>query len=205
MTLWKTTKIPEFYFSEIEKTLQISHKYVSVSEFIRSAIEEKLLNFKSNKDFLIVKDIVFNEVKIQQIHGIISSKFSADSNKLLNNSINKIIEESLDLDMISFLSKFLFYFAKYHPFEDGNKRTALVAIDAFLRLHNQKLKLKADKVKESEDEVFFWQNSNQQKSLVEIKKFLNKHIIEHKSTYNVDKEFEDAVSENKLLLEKLSR
>src|SRR3989344_7963351 len=93
MTLWRTTKIPEFYFDEIEKALQISHKYVSVSEFIRKAIEEKLLNFKSNKDFLLVKDLVFNEAKIIQIHNLISSKFNVESNKLLNNNIYKIVEE----------------------------------------------------------------------------------------------------------------
>ena len=205
MTLWRTTKIPEFYFDEIEKALQISHKYVSVSEFIRKAIEEKLLNFKSNKDFLLVKDLVFNEAKILQIHQTISSKFNVESNKLLNNSINKIIEESLDIDLTAFLSKFLFNFAKYHPFDDGNKRTALISIDAFLRLNNQKLKLKADKLEETKDEIFFWQNSAQQKKTDEIKRFISKHIEEHKSVFDVDKEIECSIKDNKLILEKLSK
>ena len=205
MTLWRTTKIPEFYFDEIEKALLLSHKYVSVSEFIRKAIEEKLLDFKSNKDFLLVKDIVFNEAKIIQIHNLISSKFNVESNKLLNNNIYKIVEESLDIDLINFLSKFLMNFAKYHPFEDGNKRTALITIDAFLRLNNQKLKLRAEKLKETEDEIFFWQNSNQQKSLNDVKKFISKHIEEHKSTLDTDKEIENSINDNKLMLEKLSK
>ncbi len=205
MTLWKTTKIPEFYFDEIEKALLVSHKYVSVSEFIRTAIEEKLLNFKSNKDFLLIKDIVFNETKIVQIHDLISTKSSVESNKLLNNNINKIIQESLDIDLITFLSKFLQNFAKYHPFEDGNKRTAIITIDVFLRLNSQKLKLKAEKLKETEDEIFFWQNSVQQKSLVDIKKFISKHIEEHNLISDIDKEIKDSVNSNKLLLEKLSK
>src|SRR3989344_258204 len=200
MTLWRTTKIPEFYFDEIEKALLVSHKYVSVSEFIRKAIEEKLLDFKSNKDFLLVKDLVFNEAKIIQIHNLISSKSNVESNKLLNNNIYRIVEESLDMDLINFLSKFLMNFAKYHPFEDGNKRTALITIDAFLRLNNQKLKLRAEKLKETEDEIFFWQNSNQQKSLNDVKKFISKHIEEHKSTLDTDKEIENSINDNKLML-----
>lgn len=207
MTLlkWRTTKIPEYYFHEVENTLAFSQRYVSVSEFIRQAIEEKLSKTRVKKDFLLIKDFVFNESKIKQIHELISTKFKVDSKGLLKKDIKQIIEQSLDIDMIRFLSRFMKNFAKYHPFKDGNKRTLLVAVDSFLRLNNLKLKLRANKDKETEDELFFWQNSNQQRTLDQINKFINKHLEEYKSSNDVDKEIKKSADENKLILEKLSR
>lgn len=207
MTLlnWRTTKIPEYYFIEIERAIASSQRYVSVSEFIRNAIEEKLSNIKISKEFLIIKDLIFNEARIIQIHDIISTKFEIDSKGLLKKDINQIIEKSLDLDMANFLSKFMKNFAKYHPFKDGNKRTLLVAVDAFLRLNNQKLKLKAKKDKETKDEIFFWQNSNQQKTFEQIRRFIDAHLEKYKSSNDADREIEKSINENKLILEKLSK
>jgi len=207
MTLlqWRTTKIPEYYFNEIEKAIALSQRYVSVSEFIRNAIEEKLSDVKVKKDFLLIKDLIFTETRIKQIHKVISTRFRMDSKGLLKKDIKQIIDKSLDIDMINFLSKFMKNFAEYHPFKDGNKRTLLVIVDAFLRLNNLKLKLKARKDKETEDEIFFWQNSNQQKILEQINKFINQHLEKHKSTNDVDKEIKKSIDENKLMLEGLSR
>lgn len=207
MTLqkWRTTKIPEYYFNKIENAITLSQRYVSVSEFIRNAIEEKLSEVRYQKDFLLVKDLIFTEARIKQIHEIISAKFKIDSKGLLKEGIQQIIDKSLDTDMIRFLSKFMQNFAKYHPFKDGNKRTLLVAVDAFLRLNSLKLRLKARKDKETEDEIFFWQNSNQQRTLEQIKKFINKHLEKYKSANDVDEEIEKSIKENKLMLEKLSR
>ena len=166
MTLssWRTTKIPEYYFEEIEKTIALSRRYVSVSEFIRKAIEEKLSKAKTSRDFLLIKDLVFTEARIKQIHEAISGKFRMDSKELMKNNMKQIIDQSLDINMINFLSKFMKKFAEYHPFKDGNKRTLLVTVDAFLRLNSLKLNLKAEKDRETEDEIFFWQNSTQQKT-----------------------------------------
>ena len=205
LTTWRTTKIPEYYFNEIERSISLSQRYVSVSEFIRQAIEEKLAVIKTNNNFLIIKDLVFTEARIKQIHEVISSQFEVDSKELLNENIKLLIERSLDLDLVVFLSKFMKNFAKYHPFKDGNKRTALITVDSFLRLNNFKLKLKAKKDKETPDEIFFWQNSNQQRTLEQIKKFINKHLAKHKSSNDVEKEIKKSIQENKLLLEKLSR
>lgn len=206
MTLnnWKTTKIPEYYFNEIERTLSLTQKYVSVSEFIRQAIEEKLAR-NDPKEFLIIKDLIFTESRIKQIHKIISSEFKVDSKNLLKDNLQMIIDQSLDVNLITFLSKFLQNFAKYHPFKDANKRTALITIDTFLRLNNLKLKLKAKKNTETKDEIFFWQNSNQQKTLAEINKFINKHLEKYQSSNDTEKEIKMSIKENKLMLEKLSR
>jgi len=205
LSTWRTTKIPEYHFEEIEKAIALSKRYVSVSEFIRKAIEEKLSKSKTGKEFLLIKDLIFTEARIEQIHESISNKFRMDSKELLKSNMKQIIDQSLDISMINFLSKFMKKFAEYHPFKDGNKRTLLVAVDAFLRLNGLKLSLKAKKDKETEDEIFFWQNSNQQKTLEQIKKFISQHLEEYKSTDNVEEEIRKSIDENELMLEKLSR
>ena len=205
LSIWRTTKIPEYYFEEIEKAIALSRRYVSVSEFIRKAIEEKLSKVKISKDFLLIKDLIFTEARIKQIHDLISSKFRMDSRELLKNNIKQIIDQSLDINMINFLSKFTKKFAEYHPFKDGNKRTLLVTVDAFLRLNGSKLRLKAKKDKETEDEIFFWQNSTQQRTIEQIKKFIDGHLEEYISSNNIEEEINKSIHENKLMLEKLSR
>ncbi|MBU0979709.1 MAG: Fic family protein [Nanoarchaeota archaeon] len=207
MTLakWRTTKIPEYYFNEIETTISSSQRYVSVSEFIRQAIEEKLSKMKTNTDFLIVKDLIFTTARIKNIHQIICSRFRADSKGLLKEDIQQVIDRSLDIDMITFLSRFTKNFAEYHPFKDGNKRTLLVTVDAFLRMNNLKLKFRAEKNKETEDEIFFWQNSDQQRTLEQIKKFIKTHLDTHKSSHDVGREIKKSIQDNRLILEKLSR
>lgn len=205
MTLWRTTKIPEFYFTEIEKAVAMSKKYVSVSEFIRLAIEELLSKVKPKQDFLLIKDIIFTETRITQIHELIAAGSKMDSTKLLKKDFQQVIDQSLDIDLITFLAKFMQNFAKYHPFEDGNKRTALITVDSFLRLNNLKLKLTAKKAKETADEIFFWQNSAQQRTVDEIKRFIDKHLVDHQSTNDVDNEIAQSIKDNKLMLDRLSR
>lgn len=204
MTSYRTTKIPEFYFNKIEEFIKNSSEFVSVSEFIRIAINEKLSNIdKRDIDFLLIKDIVFNEENILNVH----SKFKVNEKDLLKqNSLRKIIEISLDLNFLNFISKFVYNFAKIHPFNDGNKRTSWILIDIFLRLNNKKLKLDAKKNIETKDEIFIWQNSNNQKRIVQIKEFLSKKIVSYDdNSYDLNKEIEKSIKENKLLLEKLSR
>lgn len=205
LTTWRTTKIPEYYFNEIERIISSTQRYVSASEFIRQAIEEKLSAAKTTKDFLILKDLIFTEARIIQIHQAISSRFKVDSQGLLKKNIRAIADQSLDMDLILFLSKFMKNFAGYHPFKDGNKRTLLVTVDAFLRLNRLKLKLEAKKNQETEDEIFFWQNSNQQRTLEQIKKFIDQHLEKYSPANDVEKEIRKSINENKLMLEKLAR
>ena len=207
MTLskWRTTKIPSYYFNEIEEALTSTHQYVSVSEFIRTAIEEKLEETKTSKNFLLLKDFVFTETRIKQIHEVIAEKFYVDEKGMLKENIHQVIDQSLDINMISFLAKFMKKFAEYHPFNDGNKRTLLITVDIFLRLNGKKLKLQAKKETETEDELFFWHNSTQQKTIEQIKKFIKQHLQEYTSKDDVEKEITLSIEENKMMLEKLSR
>lgn len=202
MTLYRTTKIPEFYFNQIEDYLKNSSEFISVSEFIREAIKEKFKIINNPKDFLLTKDIVFNEEVIQNIH----SQLTVNEKDMLKNiSLRSIIEKSLDLNFLKFLSKFLHNFARIHPFKDGNKRTSWLTIDVFLRINNKKLILKAKKDKETKNEIFIWQNSTNQKTIKEIIEFLTKHIVNYNNnSSDVKIEIKKSIKENKLLLEKLS-
>ena len=90
------------------------------------------------------------------------------------------------------------------PFEDGNKRTAFVCIDSFLRLNNYKLKTNAKKNMATEDEKFFWQNANKQKSKVQIKQFLKEHLTAAKKPDSVEQAIQQSIEENKQLLKNLA-
>ena len=57
----------------------------------------------------------------------------------------------------------------YHPFADGNKRTALVAADVFFRLNGYRL------VPSDEVEPFFWAIARGEKNVNEIHDWLKSH------------------------------
>ena len=201
--IYRTTKIPEVYFERVEQAIRYSREFVSVSEFIRDAIKEKLTSLTREKySFLLLKDLVFNEEFIIATNELLDKK----NNILKEEAIKKAIELSLDADLYRFLAKFLKNFAYLHPFKDGNKRSSWIAVDAFLRLNNKMLSLKADKNKETEDEVFIWQNSSNQKTIDEIMVFLKNRAVAYDDNSNdPSKEREKAIKKNRLLLEKLAR
>jgi death-on-curing protein len=57
----------------------------------------------------------------------------------------------------------------YHPFIDGNKRTALVAADVCLRLNGYRL------IPSEEVEPFFWAIARGEKSIEEIAQWIKSH------------------------------
>jgi len=208
-TVYRTTKIPDYYFSQIEEYLSHTTEFVSVSEFIRESVKEKLSRIR-NVDFdkfLIVKDVVFNEDSIQKVHKeIMGTKDDANVSLLKDVSMQSIVNRSVDMDSLKFLSKILVNFAYVHPFEDGNKRTSWIAVDVFLRLNNKKLDLKAEKTKETDDERFIWHNSTNQKNTEDVMNFLEAHIVGYaNSSEDFDTEVFKSLEENKLLLSKLAR
>ena len=69
---------------------------------------------------------------------------------------------------------------------------------------NQKLERRR-KNKETKDEIFIWENSNNQRNVKDVIDFLKKHIIDYDSSEDVETEIEKSIKENKLLIEKLSR
>jgi Fic family protein len=203
--IYRTTKIPEFYFTQIEDYLLKTDEFVSVSEFIRDSIKEKLQKTNMPEYSLLSKQVVFNEQMLMRIHDIIIQN-NTEKDILKPDMMQSIIDKSSDMDFIKFLSRFLINFAQIHPFEDGNKRTSWIAADVFLRLNNKKLNLKALTDSETDDEIFIWQNSANQKTIAHVFDFLKKHILAYKENSNeLDKEIEKSIKENELLLKKLSR
>lgn len=208
---YRTTKIPAFYFNQIEGYLARSTEFVSVSEFIRDSIKEKLFRIKNEavekRYFLIVKDIVFNEETINKVHEkVMEISQNKETSLLKEVSLQSIVDRSVDIDYVKFLGKFLVHFAYVHPFEDGNKRTSWTLVDVFLRLNNKKLDLKADKSRETKDEIFIWQNSTNQRTEKQVMQFLERRIVDYsENTNDLDKEISKSTKENKILLERLSR
>jgi prophage maintenance system killer protein len=212
MTLiqYRTTKIPASYFNQIEQHLRHASEFVSVSEFIRDSIREKLSRARNmqleQRYFLLVKDLVFNDQRLQMIHKVVMNLGGDTKAGMLKKvSLQNLVDRSLHLDYRLFLARFIVNFAYVHPFEDGNKRTSWTAVDVFLRLNYKKLLLKANKSRETRDETFIWQNSANQKSVEQVVSFLEKHIIDYDSTSDLDRELAQSVKENQLLLKKLSR
>jgi len=207
LTKYRTTKLPEYHFKQIEAVLARSERYVSVADFLRSAIEEKLDAERrrgKNHDFLLLKDIVFTRSRLAQIHDAIAETSRVDSNDVLKKDIESVVERSLDIDMNRFIARFLFNFMKYHPFKDGNKRASFVAADVFLRLNNMKLVLDVKKSAKTTDEKFIWKISTQQKIPDEIETFLEKHTKHYLTSNDFDIELKKCLQENRQLLENLS-
>jgi len=205
--VYRTTKIPEYYFKQIEDHINTTNKYVSVSEFLREAIKAMLdlEAFKTDYRFLLLKDLIFTKSRLMQIHELISRRAHVESKHILKQTFGQLVENSIDLDLYTFLAKFLYNFGKYHPFADGNKRTAFIAADAFLRLNNKKLSISVKKNLETKDEIFLWQTSIQQKDVKTIREFLMTHTTNHLFLGNLESEIKESVKENSLLLRKLSR
>ena len=141
--------------------------------------------------------LIFTREKIIEIHNRIEKN---------TNRIGEVfwINTIFDLDLLDSLSHFLYLFARAHPFEDGNKRTAFVCVDSFLRLNRFKLKINSQKNVTTEDEKFVWQNANQQKKLPEIREFIKAHMIPARKPKSVEEAIAESISENKQLLDNLS-
>ncbi|HIH09489.1 MAG TPA: Fic family protein [Candidatus Diapherotrites archaeon] len=152
----------------------------------------------SPAQYLALKDLIFAKERIIQIH----NKIEAKNTKMMASL--DWVDAIFDLDMYESLARFLNRFAKAHPFEDGNKRTAFVTTDSFLRLNRLKLDIKAEKKTTTEDEKFFWQNANNQKSAEQTKQFLKEHIVPARKPTSVEQAIEQSIQENSQLLENLA-
>jgi death-on-curing protein len=73
-------------------------------------------------------------------------------------------------DLISKIAALIHSLIAFHPFADGNKRTAVVAADVCLRLNGYRLIPSADV------ESFFWSVARGEKEIDEITKWLKNHI-----------------------------
>ena len=193
-----TLSVPDAMYSVMQEFPEINF-----SEIARQKIADYLSTVKNKEEinpnnFLILKDLIFTREKIIQIHNMIENK----NTKLMSELF--WVSTVFELDLMDSLSNFLYAFPRSHPFEDGNKRTAFVCIDSFLRLNNFKLNVESKKGKTTEDEKFFWQNANQQKTKKQTRAFLQEHMVPSRKPNSVEQAISDSIAENKQLLENLS-
>lgn len=73
-------------------------------------------------------------------------------------------------DLISKVAALIHSLIAFHPFADGNKRTALVAADVCLRLNGCRL------IPSEEIEAFFWSVARGEQEIVKISEWLRSHI-----------------------------
>ncbi len=193
-----TLSVPDEMYRSMQTFPEINY-----SELARERIAQYLATVKEKEEFypyqfLILKDLIFTREKIIEIHDKI------EKNKKRTGELFWV-SAVFDLDLSDSLTKFLYLFPKAHPFEDANKRTAFVCVDAFLRLNRFKLKVEAKKDKTTADEKFFWQNANQQKSMQEIEEFLRKRMVPCRKPKSVEEAIRESIKENKQLLENLAK
>ena len=193
-----TLSVPDEMYGDMQKFPEINY-----SQLARERISEYLSTLTNKEDyppykFLILKDLIFTREKIINIHNMIEKNTNKLSNLFWVSTV-------FDLDMYNSLANFMHSFARSHPFEDGNKRTAFVSIDSFLRLNRYKLNIEAKKDETTEDEKFFWQNSNQQKTLKEVREFLKDHVVPCRKPNRVEDAIKNSIKENKQLLENLAK
>ncbi len=193
-----TLSVPDEMYRDMQEFREINY-----SELARERISEYLATIKEKEEhfpnyFLTIKDLIFIDDRISQIHDLVEK----NSKKMKS---LEWVERVFELDFLDSMANFIHDFAKIHPFEDGNKRTAFVCVDAFLRLNYYKLNIKASKNRTTADEKFFWQNSNQQKTTREIRQFLKEHLAPCKKPKSVEQAIKDSIKENKQLLENLAK
>ncbi|VVC00714.1 Fic/DOC family protein [uncultured archaeon] len=193
-----TLSVPDEMYSAMREFPEINY-----SELARQKIADYLSIVKEKEDFnpnqfLVLKDLIFTREKIIRIHGMVETKNAKLMNEL------SWVSTVFDLNLLDSLSNFLYTFPRVHPFEDGNKRTAFVCVDSFLRLNNFRLNVDAKKSKTTEDEKFFWQNANQQKIKKQIKEFLQEHMVPCRKPNSVEQAISDSIAENKQLLANLA-
>lgn len=192
-----TLSVPDEMYKAMQEFREINY-----SELARERIAEYLASVKEKEElsptqFLVLKDLIFSKERIIEIHNKIETK----NTKMISNL--EWVDSVFDLDMLKSLAAFLNRFAKAHPFEDGNKRTAFITTDSFLRLNRFKLDVKVEKKKTTEDEKFFWQNANHQKTAEQTKQFLKQHLVPARKPNSVEQAIEDSINENKQLMENL--
>ncbi len=193
-----TLSVPDEMYGAMREFPEINY-----SELARQKFAEYLSAVKGKAEinpvqFLVLKDLIFTKEKIILIHGMVEEK-----NAKLMGGLSWV-SAVFDLTLLESLSNFLHVFPRAHPFEDGNKRTAFVCVDSFLRLNNFKLGVESKKGRTTEGEKFFWQNANQQKTKGQIREFLQVHMVPCRKPGSVEQAIRDSIQENRQLLDNLA-
>jgi death-on-curing protein len=122
------------------------------------------LNWISLKELVLIHELVINETG--GVHGIINP--AALESALLRPFSSYEGKEHYP-DMWSKTAAFIHTLIVFHPFTDGNKRTAFVAAEVILKLNGSSIK------PSGENEDFFWSIARGEKSVEEITDWLKSH------------------------------
>jgi death-on-curing protein len=122
------------------------------------------LTWISLRELVLIHELVINATG--GVHGIINPV--ALESALLRPFSSFAGKEHYP-DMCSKTAAFIHSLIVFHPFADGNKRTAFVAAEVILKLNGYGIK----PGKENED--FFWAIARGEKSVEEIKEWLKNH------------------------------
>lgn len=122
------------------------------------------MNWINLRELVLIHDLVINETG--GVPGIINPV--ALESALLRPFSSYEGKEHYP-DMWGKTAAFIHSLIVFHPFADGNKRTAFVAAEVILKLNG--LSIKPSK----ENEDFFWAIARGEKSVEEIKEWLKNH------------------------------
>lgn len=123
-------------------------------------------------EFLEIGDVLdIHNVLIQQFGGIPGVRDEGLLESALSQPKATFFGELLHPTIHSQAAAYLYHIAKNHPFLDGNKRTALGAMETFLRLNGYNLDLSDD-----EEYNMVMQVAIGEMSKEELSAFLEKHI-----------------------------
>lgn len=118
----------------------------------------------SLKELVLIHELVINATG--GVHGIINPV--ALESALLRPFSSFEGEEHYP-DMWAKTAAFIHSLIVFHPFADGNKRTAFVAMEVILKLNGFNIN------PATENEDFFWAIARGEKSVEEIQEWLNSH------------------------------
>jgi death-on-curing protein len=126
------------------------------------------LNWINLKEIVLIHELVVNETG--GMHGIINPVALESA---LSRPFSSFEEKELFPDMWSKIAALIHSLIAFHPFTDGNKRTAFVAAEVILKLNGYHI------TPAIEHEAFFWAIARGEKSVEEIQAWLTRHAKLH--------------------------
>jgi death-on-curing protein len=122
------------------------------------------LNWITLRELVLIHELVINETGGQ--HGIINP---VTLESALVRPFSSFGGKELFPDMWSKIAALIHSLIAFHPFTDGNKRTAFIAAEVILKLNGYHIKPAI------EHEAFFWAVARGEKSMEEIQDWLKIH------------------------------
>ena len=120
------------------------------------------------KELVLIHEMVINETG--GVHGIINP-IALES--VLLRPFSSFEGKELFPDMWSKIAALVHSLIAFHPFIDGNKRTAFVAAEVILNLNGYHI------TPDFEHEAFFWAMARGEKSIEEIQVWLKRYAKPH--------------------------